>query len=60
MYRKSVWYGTILAKDIKGIFQLVLENWNITLNRSSGICTMLYKKRRDILMTLVTTFKFIS
>ena len=55
MYRKSVWYGTILAKDIKEIFQLVLENEN-----PSGVCTMLYKKRTDILMTLVTTFELIS
>ena len=55
MYRKIARYGTVLATDIKEIFQLVLENEN-----PSGVCTMLYKKRRDILMTLVTTFKFIS
>ena len=43
MYRKIVWYGTILATDIKEISQLVLENENAA-NRSSGMCTMLYKK----------------
>ena len=30
MYRKTVWYGTALATDIKEIFQIVLENKNRT------------------------------
>ena len=28
MYRKIVWHGTVLATDIREIFQLVLENEN--------------------------------
>ena len=34
MYRKTVWYGTALAKDIKEIFQIVLENKNRTDSKS--------------------------
>ena len=30
MYRKIVWHGTVLATDIKEIFQLVLESENTT------------------------------
>lgn len=45
MYRKIVWYGTVLATDIKEIFQLVLENGN------KSILEYVYnviQKRRDI------------
>ena len=45
MYRKIVWHGTVLATDIKEIFQLVLENEN------KSILEYVYnviQKRRDI------------
>ena len=47
MYRKTVWYGTALATDIKEIFQIVLENKNRT-DSTSGTLIMLYKQRKDI------------